>query len=470
MRIYYFVIITIIIFSMGIDYAFAGTLMGDGMIATDELFFITPQSGFEDGETITISQQSATSATGTFTNLGEIAPSELTITSNVNGFVSQNVTLTQGLTTAQGFWTDTNGDTNVDNGEITVTEEGVLFENGQIDITASNGGNPMATADFVDSEDDVINDGELMISNGGAGFTTGTVTLIGVTSSAVTTASFFDSPVAPPITPCSVPVSGDMVVDSNCTLMSSATAPANVSIQNTSVMTIPNLVTFGIDFVNFNLTVFLGSGALIQSGGTIMQQEFVPVNQAPMVDAGFDLGIFLVTDAVLNGTVTDDGLPSASVSSTWTKQSGPGVVNFDNSSNVDTTASFSEIGDYVLRLTANDGEKSSFDEINVSVSINEVFVSIPAGTSVEGCENTDECYLPPHVTISTGGKVSWNVEEPINHTVASGNPQDGPDGHFDSSIFQQGPTFSHTFDTPGIFPYFCVLHPWATGTITVLDP
>lgn len=80
--------------------------------------------------------------------------------------------------------------------------------------------------------------------------------------------------VVPSSTECSVPLSDDWIINSDCTLVSSKTAPGNVWIQNNSLLTIPDGVTLGIDFASFNLTVFSGSGALIQGGGTIKHQEF----------------------------------------------------------------------------------------------------------------------------------------------------------------------------------------------------
>jgi len=78
----------------------------------------------------------------------------------------------------------------------------------------------------------------------------------------------------PLIIGCSIPLSGDWIVTSDCTLTENRTAPGNVQIQNNSLVTVPEGLTLGVDFVNFNLTIFSGSGALIQSGGTIKQQEF----------------------------------------------------------------------------------------------------------------------------------------------------------------------------------------------------
>jgi hypothetical protein len=47
--------------------------------------------------------------------------------------------------------------------------------------------------------------------------------------------------------------------------------------------------------------------------------------------------------------------------------SGPGTVTFANPGAIDTTASFSAAGTYVLRLSASDGERSASDDVEVSV-------------------------------------------------------------------------------------------------------
>ena len=100
-------------------------------------------------------------------------------------------------------------------------------------------------------------------------------------------------------------------------------------------------------------------------------RRFVPgaKNQLPTVDAGPDQTVTLPNSANLNGTVTDDGLPKApaTVTTTWSKISGPGTVTFGNAAAVDTTASFSAAGTYVLRLTANDGLLQAFDEVTITV-------------------------------------------------------------------------------------------------------
>ena len=95
-----------------------------------------------------------------------------------------------------------------------------------------------------------------------------------------------------------------------------------------------------------------------------------PANQAPTVNVGPDRIATLPAAVTLDATVTDDGLPSppAMVTTLWSMESGPGTVTFGNSAAVDTTASFSTPGTYVLRLTASDSGMSEFDDLTVTVN------------------------------------------------------------------------------------------------------
>ena len=97
----------------------------------------------------------------------------------------------------------------------------------------------------------------------------------------------------------------------------------------------------------------------------------------------------------------------------------------------------------------------------------DVTVSIPPGSSVPGCEETNECFSPYEVTIDVGDTVTWSNDDSAAHTVTSGTPVDGPDGNFDSSLLMAGSTFSVTFDESGEYPYFCMVHPWQIGWIIV---
>jgi predicted secreted protein with PEFG-CTERM motif len=96
-------------------------------------------------------------------------------------------------------------------------------------------------------------------------------------------------------------------------------------------------------------------------------------------------------------------------------------------------------------------------------------VSTPQGTSVPGCETTNECFIPYEVTVDVGGVVTWSNDDSAAHTVTSGSAADGPSGVFDSSLFMAGTTFSHEFEAVGEYPYFCMVHPWMEGIVTVQE-
>jgi plastocyanin len=87
-------------------------------------------------------------------------------------------------------------------------------------------------------------------------------------------------------------------------------------------------------------------------------------------------------------------------------------------------------------------------------------------------------YSPPVITIHVGDTVTWLNSDREIHTVTSGKGvtrgelalakmQGTPDGYFDSGSFKPGKSWSYTFDMPGIFHYFCTIHPWMVGAVVV---
>ena len=94
-------------------------------------------------------------------------------------------------------------------------------------------------------------------------------------------------------------------------------------------------------------------------------------------------------------------------------------------------------------------------------------VDIPAGTSVPGCEENNACYTPADITINAGDTVEWINIDTAAHTVTGGSPADGPSGVFDSSLVMADATYAFTFDDSGNYDYFCMVHPWMVGSVTV---
>lgn len=112
--------------------------------------------------------------------------------------------------------------------------------------------------------------------------------------------------------------------------------------------------------VAFAVLGLLGAGCGGGTGGG---------NAAPIVNAGADLAALVGIALNLDATATDDGNPSGTLTTTWSRVSGPGNVVFGNVAAVDTTAMFSAMGVYVLRLTAHDGSAASVDDVTVTVGM-----------------------------------------------------------------------------------------------------
>lgn len=99
---------------------------------------------------------------------------------------------------------------------------------------------------------------------------------------------------------------------------------------------------------------------------TLLEQAVGVLNEAPTVNAGLDKTILLSYHAMLNGSVSDDGIIEP-VTLAWTQVSGPGTAVFDNASEKDADVTFDAVGDYVLRMTAYDGLASVSDDVVVKV-------------------------------------------------------------------------------------------------------
>lgn len=94
-------------------------------------------------------------------------------------------------------------------------------------------------------------------------------------------------------------------------------------------------------------------------------------NQPLEVDAGKNKSLALIGNSIefnLVGTITDDAFPGTSLTSTWTLVNGPSSAIISDSSALETTVTFSELGIYTLRLEGSDGEFTDYDDVVITVS------------------------------------------------------------------------------------------------------
>ena len=93
-----------------------------------------------------------------------------------------------------------------------------------------------------------------------------------------------------------------------------------------------------------------------------------------------------------------------------------------------------------------------------------VIQNVP-GSAAPGCE--PNCFVPSNGAVNPGGTAIWENNDSAAHTITSGTPANGPDGIFDSGLIMPNQSFSYTFDIVDVFDYYCMVHPWMIGKITV---
>ena len=125
----------------------------------------------------------------------------------------------------------------------------------------------------------------------------------------------------------------------------------------------------------------------------------------------------------------------------------------------------------IPRMTLDDTEESETmimeEPVMEAPQVSAEIVSIPEGSGAPGCEETDECYIPATLNISTGTTVVWENNDSAAHLATSGTPSGGPDGAFDSGMIMAGATYEFEFSDKGEFVYYCLVHPWMVGTVIV---
>ncbi len=184
---------------------------------------------------------------------------------------------------------------------------------------------------------------------------------------------------------------------------------------------------------------------------TITVQTASGANAAPTVDAGDDQAAALAAAVPLDGTIVDDGLPNPPGAWTcvWTQQSGPGTTTFADASAVDTTATFSAAGAYVLRLTANDGALTGSDDVTITVNAGATNTGTVA-FDASSYAGTDASATITVSDLDLAGLASVTVQvtsgtDPTGETIVL--TPSGGDGVFTGTVGFERP-YSSTHQTP----------------------
>jgi plastocyanin len=74
---------------------------------------------------------------------------------------------------------------------------------------------------------------------------------------------------------------------------------------------------------------------------------------------------------------------------------------------------------------------------------------------------SDFTFSPANLTVDAGTEVTWTNEDSAVHDAT-----DREDA-WRTELLSKGDSQTVMFDSPGAFDYFCTIHPWMEGTITV---
>ena len=148
-----------------------------------------------------------------------------------------------------------------------------------------------------------------------------------------------------------------------------------------------------------------------------------------------------------------------------------GLVGLGPSWDPFKAASRGEVAQMLANLIALMGSSGSTTTSSSSTTSSSTTTSSSSTTSSSTTSTTDDssnrvriddfAFLPATLTVGVGVTVTWRNDDGVTHrVVADGGSFAGPD-------IPPGGTFSHTFNTPGVFTYHCGIHPFMHGTINV---
>ena len=72
-----------------------------------------------------------------------------------------------------------------------------------------------------------------------------------------------------------------------------------------------------------------------------------------------------------------------------------------------------------------------------------------------------QVYQPDDLTVAAGTAVNFYNDDSDIHTITAKN------GSFDSGLMFQGGNWTYVFNSPGVYEYYCLPHPWMLGKVTV---
>jgi plastocyanin len=108
--------------------------------------------------------------------------------------------------------------------------------------------------------------------------------------------------------------------------------------------------------------------------------------------------------------------------------------------------------------------RMSFHDVNHPIAITDVPLDSDEAASAGRHEVVVDnfSFAPATASVPAGTTVTWTNHDDVPHNIVS------TDRMFKSPVLDTQEQFSHRFDTPGRYRYFCSMHPRMTGAIVVV--
>ena len=202
---------------------------------------------------------------------------------------------------------------------------------------------------------------------------------------------------------------------------------------------------------------------------------WIPPGSASVIESTFpEAGTYIGVDHNMNHVVRGAALAVVAADNSTAQDHPPGTSVAPKGS-ASTVADWSKQTPYEQLIatkagdtTSTAGNATSVQTANATLAYaQENTVNMPQGSSNP---SATEFFVPSDIKVSAGSTVTWTNSDTTIHTVVEGSPQEasaGGEPAFDSSIMAPNSTFEHTFDTAGNVDYYCSLHPFMTGKVTV---
>ena len=119
---------------------------------------------------------------------------------------------------------------------------------------------------------------------------------------------------------------------------------------------------------------------------------------------------------------------------------------------------------YVLTSNISNAKELQLQQEKFPANYN---IVIPQGAAWRAV--ISERNIPSNTIITAGSEVTWINEDKFPHTVTSANQSNGYDHKFNSGIITLNQSYFYVFSVPGMYQYYCPVHPWMSGQIIVTN-